>query len=113
MQLRHILLAALAVTASPASADPLHDRVTAELPSLMTLYTDLHQHPELSGQEVNFVFRAEKLAKGFGATAMLSEAAAHSLKMDGRCRPLGAASVEGIRGRFVFFALPAAAERTP
>ena len=59
MRLRNVWLAALIVTASPASADPLHDRVTAELPTLMTLYTDLHQHPELSGQEVK---SAAKLA---------------------------------------------------
>lgn len=77
------------------------------------LFTRSERGEELSGQEVNFVFRAEKLAKGFGATAMLSESAAHSLKLDGRCRPLGAASVDGIRGRFVFFALPAAVEKAP
>src|SRR4051794_21182146 len=66
MQLRHILRAALAVTASPASADPLHDRVAAELPSLMTLYTDLHQHPELSGQEVKSAARLAAAARAAG-----------------------------------------------
>lgn len=61
---------------------------------------------ELSGQEVNFVFRAEKIAKTFGASVMLSEEAARSLQLTAHCRPLGATSVEGIPGRFVFFAPP-------
>jgi amidohydrolase len=65
MGLRRLLLAAL-VMASPASADPLHDRVAAELPSLMTLYTDLHQHPELSGQETASAARLAKAARDAG-----------------------------------------------
>jgi hippurate hydrolase len=50
MGLRGLLLAVLLMSA-PASADPLHDRVAGELASLMTIYTELHRHPELSGQE--------------------------------------------------------------
>ncbi len=65
MGLRHLLLAAL-VMASPASADPLHDRVVAELPSLMTLYTDLHQHPELSWQEIASAAKLAKAARDAG-----------------------------------------------
>jgi amidohydrolase len=70
MGLRHIWLAALVVTASPASADPLHDRVMAELPSLLTLYADLHRHPELSGQETATAAKLAREARqaGFDVT---------------------------------------------
>ena len=66
MRLRQFLLAALVVTASPARADPLHDRVTAELPSLLTLYTDLHQHPELSWQETRSAAKLAEAARAAG-----------------------------------------------
>jgi metal-dependent amidase/aminoacylase/carboxypeptidase family protein len=66
MRLRHCLLAAIVVTASPASADQLHDRIAAELPSLMTLYIDLHLHPELSGQEVKSAARLAEAARAAG-----------------------------------------------
>lgn len=56
-----VVLAALAIAAaSPASADELHDEVAADLPELMTLYRDLHAHPELSFEEDQ---TAAKLAK--------------------------------------------------
>lgn len=45
--------AALAlIFATPAAADPLRDAVGAQMPSLMAIYRDLHQNPELSFQEV-------------------------------------------------------------
>jgi hippurate hydrolase len=37
---------------SPASAAALSDAIRADMPQLMTLYRDLHEHPELSMQEV-------------------------------------------------------------
>lgn len=43
-----------------ASADKLSDSVKQQLPELMTVYRDLHQHPELSSVEVK---TAKKLAK--------------------------------------------------
>ena len=51
---RAFLLAAAAALAipAPALADELRDAVAADLPSLLTIYRDLHQHPELSFQEV-------------------------------------------------------------
>jgi pSer/pThr/pTyr-binding forkhead associated (FHA) protein len=70
------------------------------------LFTRSERGEELSGLEVNFVFRSEKVAKSLGAPAMLSEAAVQSLELAGHCQPLGAAPVEGIPGRFVFFAAP-------
>ena len=51
---RKFLSAALAalVTATPAAADPLNEAVAKDMPALLTLYRDLHAHPELSMQEV-------------------------------------------------------------
>ena len=51
---RAFLLAAAAALAipAPAIADELRDMVTADLSSLTAIYRDLHQHPELSFQEV-------------------------------------------------------------
>jgi hippurate hydrolase len=49
--------ALITLIATPASADPLRDRVAAELPDLMAIYRDLHQNPELSMQE----FRSAKI----------------------------------------------------
>jgi len=46
-------LAAAAMTVSaPATAATLSDSIKADMPQLMTLYRDLHSHPELSMQEV-------------------------------------------------------------
>ncbi|MBS3930889.1 MAG: amidohydrolase [Sphingomonadales bacterium] len=50
-----VALSALLVT--PAWADPVRDRIAADLPNLMAIYRDLHQNPELSGQE----FRSSKI----------------------------------------------------
>lgn len=43
--------ALIALVATPAGADPVHDRIQADLPGLMAIYRDLHQNPELSFQE--------------------------------------------------------------
>ncbi len=65
------LLAALPV-AAPAFAqdDPLAEAVAAEMPDLMELYRYLHEHPELSFQEVETAARlaAEARALGFDVT---------------------------------------------
>jgi hippurate hydrolase len=46
-------LAVAAMTVSfPAAAATLSDSIKADMPQLMTLYRDLHEHPELSMQEV-------------------------------------------------------------
>jgi amidohydrolase len=48
-----LVLAAAAMTvSSPASAAALSDAIRADMPQLMTLYRDIHAHPELSMQEV-------------------------------------------------------------
>ncbi len=50
--MKTILIAAAALLATPASAATVSDAVRADMPKLMTLYRDLHAHPELSMQEV-------------------------------------------------------------
>ncbi|MEO6360252.1 MAG: M20/M25/M40 family metallo-hydrolase, partial [Sphingomicrobium sp.] len=51
--MRQFLLAAAAMTLSaPADAAPLRDAIASDMPQLMALYRDLHQHPELSMLEV-------------------------------------------------------------
>ncbi len=49
---RLALAALLATVATPLAAAPVIDAVKADMPSLMTLYKDLHANPELSMQEV-------------------------------------------------------------
>ena len=70
------------------------------------LFTHSDRGEELTGQAVNFVFRSEKLAKNFGAPAMLSEAAVQTLGLAGRCARCGESDIEGMTGPFSFFALP-------
>ncbi|MGN6057310.1 MAG: amidohydrolase [Sphingomicrobium sp.] len=48
-----LVLAAAAMTvSSPVSAAALSDAIRADMPQLMNLYRDIHEHPELSMQEV-------------------------------------------------------------
>jgi len=48
-----LLLAAAAMTATaPAQTATLSESIRADMPQLMTLYRDIHEHPELSMQEV-------------------------------------------------------------
>lgn len=47
-----LILAALAGAPAAAQSDPIRAHVQSEMPSLMAIYRDLHQNPELSFQEV-------------------------------------------------------------
>src|SRR3954465_8914719 len=47
-----LLAAAMTVPPPPPTAATLSDSIRADMPQLMTLYRDLHAHPELSMQEV-------------------------------------------------------------
>jgi amidohydrolase len=64
----HLFAALLAATtlAAPAAADTLSDQVKADLPSLMTIYRDLHTNPELSMQEVRSSAKLAAEAKKLG-----------------------------------------------
>lgn len=63
--LRAVPLLLLAL-AAPAAADPLADAVAKDMPSLMTLYRDLHANPELSFQEVRSSAKMAEAAKAAG-----------------------------------------------
>ncbi|MBA3676679.1 MAG: amidohydrolase [Sphingosinicella sp.] len=71
--MRRSLLAALlslTIFSSPAAADPLRDAVAKDMPSLLTLYRDLHANPELSMQETRSAAKlaAEVKKLGFDVT---------------------------------------------
>jgi len=71
MNSRFLAAAALsALVATPAVADPVRDRIAADMPNLMTIYRDLHQNPELSQQEVRSarIMAAEARKAGFEVT---------------------------------------------
>ena len=70
------------------------------------IFTHSDRGEELTGQPVNFVFRSEKIAKGFNASAMLSQAAVTSLGLDGRCQSFGGSAIDGMTDFFSFYALP-------
>jgi class 3 adenylate cyclase len=70
------------------------------------LFSKSARGEELSGQEVNFLFRTEKLAKQFACETMLSEAAVTSLHLMGQCESVGASGVDGIEGKFTFYKMP-------
>jgi amidohydrolase len=53
---------------APAAADPVADRIAADMPALMTLYRDLHAHPELSLQEKATAAKLARLVKPLGFT---------------------------------------------
>ena len=89
MKLRTIVAngAALAVLigGSPALADDLRAAVAADMPDLMALYRDLHEHPELSFEEVQ---TAAKLAKrmralGFEVTEKVGKTGVVSVMRNG------------------------------
>jgi len=72
----------------------------------VVLFTKSSLGEEISGQEVNFVFRSEKIAKRLACSAMLSQAAVKSLRLAGKCDSAGTSAVEGIEGYFAFYRLP-------
>jgi hippurate hydrolase len=61
-----LLAALLLLGSAPASAQALRDAVAKDMPSLMTLYRDLHASPELSMQEVKTAAKLAAEAKRLG-----------------------------------------------
>jgi len=57
---------AVMLAAVPAHGDPLHDAIAQDMPSLMTLYRDLHANPELSMEEYATSAKLAALAKKIG-----------------------------------------------
>jgi class 3 adenylate cyclase len=86
------------------AASPLPFRVVAHHGNV--LFTKGEQGERLSGQEVNFVFRAEKIAKDFRTLWLFSEPAVQTLQLAVRCPLLGESGVDGLSGSFAFFGPP-------
>ncbi len=64
-----LIFAALSLgRATPAVADPLGGSIRGDLPALLSLYRDLHAHPELSNQEVRTAARLAREIAGLGFT---------------------------------------------
>lgn len=71
------------------------------------LFTSGGKGEEMGGQEVNFIFRAEKIAKQLGTKAVLTTSAMSTLGFNGRCQPAGSGTAKGISGEHEFFVWPA------
>jgi hippurate hydrolase len=69
------VVSAALIASTPAAADPLRDAIAADLPSLMTLYRDLHANPELSFQEfkTSAKLAAEARRLGFAVTEKVGQ----------------------------------------
>jgi hippurate hydrolase len=52
MRLQTLFAGAAMILATPAASATLSEAIHADMPQLMTLYRDIHAHPELSMQEV-------------------------------------------------------------
>lgn len=71
--MRKISKSVLALTASvllstQAQAEGLNEAISADLPSLMVIYRDLHANPELSGEEVRTAAKLAAEARRLGFT---------------------------------------------
>lgn len=98
------LQAALAAIAAWRPTSPAAFRLS--LHHGTALFTRSERGEELAGRDVNFVFRSDKVAKSLEATTILSAAAVRTLGLEGRCRLLGQAQVDGIEGIFAFYDAP-------
>ena len=98
------VLAALGSLEAFRSRSPLPFRVVVH--HGCALFTKSEKGEELTGQDVNFVFRAEKVAKHFRTQAMLSQTAAQTLQVEAHCPALGSSAVDGMSGSFAFYGLP-------
>lgn len=68
--MKTLLALAAALVATPAAAESVREAIAADLPSLMTIYRELHANPELSFEEVKSSARmaAEARKLGFEVT---------------------------------------------
>ena len=98
------LLAALGAIEHWRPSSPLVFRLVVHHGTVLFTHSDRGE--ELTGQDVNFVFRSEKLAKTLGASALLSEAAVQTLGLSGQCPACGQSTIDGMTGTFSFFTLP-------
>jgi pSer/pThr/pTyr-binding forkhead associated (FHA) protein len=85
-------------------ASPLPFRLVAH--HGRALFTHSDRGEELTGHDVNFLFRSEKIAKSLRCSAMLSEPAVRTLGLEGRSPLVGQSAIEGMTGLFSFYGLP-------
>ncbi len=85
-------------------ASPLVFRVVVHHGKVLFTHNDRGE--ELTGQDVNFVFRSEKLAKTFGVSNLFSEAAVQSLGLTSSASPCGQSAIDGMSGTYAFSTLP-------
>lgn len=86
----------------PTSVLPF--RLVAHYGKVLFSRSDLGQ--EITGNTVNVLHRSEKIAKGFGAAAMISQAVVDTLELGGQCESFGRSSIDGMSDYFIFYALP-------
>jgi len=98
------VLATLRALEGWRALSPLPFRVVVHHGSV--LFTRSEHGEELAGRDVTFVFRMEKIAKGFASRAMLSPTAVRTLGLENRCESYGRSAVDGMTDFFVFYALP-------
>jgi class 3 adenylate cyclase len=98
--------AALQALTAWRAASPLPYRMVAHYGSVLFSRSELGQ--EITGSTVNVLYRSEKIAKGFGAPAMISQAVVDTLGIGGQCESFGRSSIDGMSDYFVFYALPEA-----
>ena len=81
-----LFLAATALLTAPASGAALTDAIHADMPQLMTLYRDIHAHPELSMQEVRTpALLAPQMRKlGFDVTEHVGKTGLVAVMKNGR-----------------------------
>jgi class 3 adenylate cyclase len=87
----------------PSSGLPF--RLVAHHGTVLFSHSDLGQ--EITGSTVNVLHRSEKIAKGFGASAMVSQAVVDTLGIAGECESYGRSSIDGMSEYFIFYSLPA------
>lgn len=68
MKIKHLVTTSLLFASSclPVYGDQINQHIESNLPDLMSLYEDLHAHPELSGFEVKTAAKLAKRAKALG-----------------------------------------------
>ena len=98
------VLATLAAIETWRPSSPLVFRVVAHHGRVLFTHSDRGE--ELTGQDVNILFRSEKLAKAFNTSAILTAAAARTLGLIARAPALGQSAIDGMTGKFLFYGLP-------
>jgi class 3 adenylate cyclase len=87
------------------SQEPLAFRFVVHLGSVMVGGIAVGEEESLSGGEMHFVFRMEKLAGSLGELRLVSEEARKRLESLVRAKRVGRHRLQGFTGNFQFYAL--------